>query len=108
MLKSERRKIALRNLRKAWAAKKGKRAKRKNPRSRKSLPQSTMLTRQRGFTAVRALCERHGPEIALRGIASWCLSNATALRNRGEMNEYAAYLALARHVFIVRIKAIGL
>ena len=115
--KIERRKIALRNLRKAWitrrlsAKERGIRKRsaaaakqmHKNPRQ-KSMPKLSLTV----FNRVRNICERHGSEFVLAAALSWITANANKLYNNGYATDSKAYFALADRLYKVRISAKGM
>lgn len=85
--KIERRKIALRNLRKAWAAKREKMPKRKNIRRPAPHPIMNVEVKK----SLYAACERYGsaPIVFVAGL--WSLLNARDLSGAGYAMDAVAY-----------------
>jgi hypothetical protein len=99
--KIERRKIALRNLRKAWAAK----GVRKNMRivSKKRIPRNIASKR-----SIKNICEKHGPALAIKSISEWCIENSGQLRERRLLRDSLAYHRLAKYLFRAQVMAFHL
>lgn len=93
----ERRKLALKNLRKAWAA-----------RRKKSLKISKPVRSRRGQTSIGIYCERYGAARVILSIARWASRNSHALLRAGHLTEARAYDAMAKQLLIYSAKKKGM
>lgn len=91
----------MRNLRKAWAAKRGKRVKRKNPAAKRKLAANG------SFNTIMRLCEYRGPSFVLNSVATWCVRNADQLVSNGYTSDAATYQSLARRIASVTYYSAG-
>lgn len=102
MTKSERKKIALRNLKKAWAVKHRK----KNPCGNKKRPVKKTNPLKRHYLSVSSVAEQRGPAIVLALLGGWCYENSKQLKAAGESGS-ASYLALSNKLSAMAVKVKG-
>lgn len=87
-----RRQIALRNLRKAWAAKRKKKTVRvkKRPNARMTRGHVALVAPTQ-LTIVKPICNKYGIASVLHQVKLWCAQNARELNQAGHVWDAAAY-----------------